>query len=216
MKFKTVREKKMIKLIKNHPAIQYKDYLVIADLHLGIEREYWEKGYEMPSQKEELLKRIKKIKGKTEKLIILGDIKHNIPLITYREEKEIPEFINELKKIFNEVIIIKGNHDGNLERLTPCMKEYIIDDVAFIHGHTVSKQALQAKKIIAGHMHPVFTYKNHLGINQSMKCFIITPKIIIIMPAFTELSAGYNELAKPLKKYIQNEEVLLLNHTKIK
>jgi len=64
-------------------------------------------------------------------------------------------------------------------------------------------------------MHPVFTYENHLKIPQSKKCWIITPKVIII-PAFTELSSGSNELAKPLKKHIRNEEVILLDYTKIK
>lgn len=205
----------MIKLVKNEPALKYKEYLVITDLHLGIEREYWEKGYEMPSQQEDTLNRIKKIKGKSTKIIILGDLKHNIPRTTYREERDVPAFIQELKKIFKEVIIIKGNHDPQLEQITPCVKEYYVDYIAFIHGHTVSKKALESKKIIAGHTHPVHTYKNHLGINQSNKCWVITDKIII-MPAFTKLSAGSDELARPLRKYIENEERLLLDHTKVK
>jgi len=206
----------VIKLLKNAPALEYNGHLVIADLHLGIEKEYWHKGYEMPSQNNELLKRIKKIKGKNEKLIILGDLKHNIPNITYRERHELPEFINELKKEFKEVIIIKGNHDGNLERLVDgVVKEYFVGDVAFIHGHSVSKKALKADKIIAGHMHPVYAYKNHIGHRQTKKCFIITPKIIIL-PSFTKLSPGSNELAKPLRKHIEDEERLLLDHTKVK
>jgi hypothetical protein len=206
----------MIKLVKNHPAIRYKEWLVIADLHIGIEREYWKKGYEMPSKNEDLLKRIKKIKKKSKKLIILGDLKHNIPQITYREREEVPEFINELRKEFKEVVIIKGNHDGNLERLVKgVVKEHFIDDLAFIHGHTVSKKALNAKRIIAGHSHPVYSYKNHLGLKQNEKCFVITDKVVIL-PAFTELSSGSNELAKPLRKHITDEERILLYHTKIK
>ncbi len=206
----------MIKLVKNEPALKYKDYLVIADPHLGIEREYWEKGYEVPSQKEELLKRILKLKGKSTKLIILGDLKHNIPLITFREEREVPDFVAALRKAFKEVIIVKGNHDGLLERMVSgVVNEHFIDGIAFIHGHSVSDKALKADKIIAGHMHPVHTYKNHLGYRQSNKCFIITDKIIV-MPAFTDMSAGSNELARPLRKYIKNEEILLLDHTKVK
>ncbi|MBD3311974.1 hypothetical protein GF352_00760 [archaeon] len=203
-------------LLKNEAGLRYKEYLVIADPHLGIEREYWAKGYEMPSQNKSILKRIKRIKKDSEKLIILGDLKHNIPNITIRERKEVPGFIEKLNKLFKEVIIIKGNHDGNLERLVNGVKkEHYVDDTAFIHGHTVSKKALKSKKIIAGHTHPVYAYKNHLGLKQSKKCFIITDKIIIL-PAFTELSAGSHELAKPLRKHITNEERILLDHTKVK
>lgn len=170
----------------------------------------------MPSQNKDLLKRIKKLKKKHKKLIILGDLKHNIPNITYRETKEIPEFIKELKKEFEKVIIIKGNHDGNLERLVKgVLKEYIIDNIAFIHGHSVSKKAIKCDKIIAGHMHPVHTYYNHLKRRVNNKCFIITDKIIIL-PAFTNLSAGSNELATPLRKHIKDEERLLLDFTKVK
>lgn len=203
-------------LLKNEAGLRYKDYLVIADPHLGIEREYWAKGYEMPSQNNSILNRVKKIKKDSEKLIILGDLKHNIPNITFRERKEVPGFVEELKKIFKEVIIIKGNHDGNLERLVnDVRKEYYVDDTAFIHGHTVSKKALKSKRIIAGHTHPVYTYKNHLGIKQLKKCYVITKKIIIL-PAFTNLSPGSNELAKPLRKHVDKEERILLYHTKVK
>jgi hypothetical protein len=206
----------MIQLIKNQPAIKYKDYLIISDLHLGIERDYWKTGYEIPSQKQEMLARIKNLKKRANNLIILGDLKHNIQNITYKERNEVPAFIKELRNYFEKVIIIKGNHDGNLEKITSgVVKEYFIDDLAFIHGHSISKKALKAKRIIAGHTHPVYTYKNHLGIPQTRKCFIITDKILII-PAFTQLSLGSNELARPLRKYVSDEERILLDHTKVK
>ncbi len=205
----------MIKFIKGSPAIRFNEWLVIADPHLGLERDYWFKGYEIPSQKNSVLNRIKSLKGNSTKLMILGDIKHNIPNITYREEQEIPEFISELRRVFKEVVLIKGNHDGNLERLVSgVVKELFIDDVAFIHGHSVSEKALKSKKIIAGHMHPIYSYRNHLGRVMREKCFVITSKVIIL-PAFTDLSIGSYELANPLKKYIHEEERLLLDLTKV-
>lgn len=206
----------MIKLLKNEAGLRYKEYLVITDPHLGIEREYWQKGYEMPSQNKTMLNRIKRIKKESKKLIILGDLKHNIPTITLRERKEVPDFIDELRSLFKEVIIIKGNHDGNLERLVSGVrKEYYADNTAFIHGHSVSKKALNSKRIIAGHSHPAYAYKNHLGLKQLNKCYVITKKIIIL-PAFTNLSMGSHELAKPLRKHVKNEERILLDHTKVK
>ncbi len=205
----------MIKFVKGAPALRFDDWLVITDLHLGLERDYWMKGYDIPPQKDSILKRIMKIKKDSRNLMILGDIKHNIPNTTRRELSDVSELISKLKSVFKEVVIIKGNHDGNIERITPAVKEYFIGNVAFIHGHSVSKKVLESERIIAGHMHPVYAYKNHLGIIQRKKCFVITPKIIIL-PAFTELSAGSHELAKPLKKYVLNEERLLLDLTKVK
>jgi len=200
----------MIRLIKNKPALMYKDWLVITDLHIGLEDEYRKKGYEMPSQVDSFLERLSKFKAK--KLIILGDIKHKIPEFSKKEEEKIDFFLSKLKTRFKKIILIKGNHDGNIERKYDAVKEFWIDDIVFLHGHTISEKVLKARRIIAGHMHPVYEFKNHLGLVQKYKCFIVSKKVIIL-PAFTELSPGSNELVRPLKKYIKEKEILLLDHT---
>ncbi len=205
----------MIKFIKNEAALRLNEFLIISDTHIGIENDYKKSGYEIPSQTQLMLKRIRKIKKQSKSLIILGDIKHSIPFTPEKEEEEVKLFINELRRMFKEVILIKGNHDAGIESIIDDVKkEYITNNIALIHGHTVSDKALE-HKIIAGHMHPVYSYKNHLGIVQRRKCFIISDKIIV-MPAFTDLSAGSDELAKPLRKHIINEEVILLDQTKVK
>lgn len=204
----------MMKLIINEPGLRFNEWLVITDLHIGYERAYRAEGYYITNQLSDTINRIKSLKGDSKKLMILGDVKHNIPLISWQEEKEVPELLDELNNTFNEVVIIKGNHDGGIERLTPAVKELIIDNNAFIHGHSISKEALKCDKIIAGHMHPVYNFKNHLGISEPRKCWVISDKVVI-MPAFTNLSSGSNELAKPLNKLIKEKEVLLLDHTKV-
>ncbi len=202
----------MIKLVKGEPALIYNDWLVVSDLHLGIEEEYAVKGYSIPSELNFLLEKLLKFKQK--KLIILGDIKHNISFCSEKDNTRLDYFFDKLKAKFKEIILIKGNHDATLDKKYNMKKEFWINDVVFIHGHTVSEKALNARKIIAGHMHPVYEFKNHLGLTQKYKCFIISKKIIIL-PAFTNLSPGASELVKPLNKYIEDHEVLLLDHTKV-
>src|SRR3989338_8193319 len=76
--------------ITGYPALRINDYLIISDLHLGITRELYEKGVAMPSQLSKIIDKIHKIKkiSKANKLVLLGDTKHNIPSISYQELKE--------------------------------------------------------------------------------------------------------------------------------
>jgi len=65
-----------------------KRYLVIADLHLGKEYEYYKKGIKVPDvgqkMKSDILKIIKR--KNIDELILLGDIKHNLPFTSYFEK----------------------------------------------------------------------------------------------------------------------------------
>ncbi|MBI4399902.1 hypothetical protein HY570_04085, partial [Candidatus Micrarchaeota archaeon] len=72
----------MLKFIYNKPALLYKDCLIVADVHLGVEQELIEKGIRVHSItnkiKNELISILEETKAK--KLIFAGDLKHNIPV----------------------------------------------------------------------------------------------------------------------------------------
>jgi len=169
-----------------------------------------------------MLKRIKKIKKKSKKIILLGDVKHKIPRISVQEILELPFFLRKLGEIFTEVIIVKGNHDGNIERITklPVVKEFIIDKIGFIHGHALPSKKFMEKveTIVMSHMHPVFSYRDSFGKRYSKKCWIIgewKKKKVLIIPAFNELFTGSKEPLGPLSKGFVKKEIFLLDLTRI-
>ena len=77
----------------NEKALVLGDYLIVADLHIGLERELSEKGLHVPSQLRKMEARIIELLKNTgkERLIILGDLKHNIPMISLQNTSIIIE-----------------------------------------------------------------------------------------------------------------------------
>jgi len=75
--------------------IKEKKILVIADLHIGIERELRESGLQIPSQTKSMTTRLISLfkKYRPHELIILGDIKHNIPTSTIQERTDVKQFL---------------------------------------------------------------------------------------------------------------------------
>ncbi|MDD4353549.1 MAG: metallophosphoesterase family protein [Candidatus Nanoarchaeia archaeon] len=226
----------MIELIKDFPAAIINDYLVISDLHIGFEKELQNKGYFIPSQSEIMLKSIISIKQGAEKIIILGDLKHEI---SPKYKKEITDFLAGLSKNFKEIIIIKGNHDGLIENYSKNFKniiikdELILDDYLFIHGHKMpSNEAIKkAKMLILGHFHANYEFKNYLGKITKLKTWNIyefnnkkfyeNKKIktsitsLISFSAFNEFFMGSSEKNGPLKDYISLKESITINHLKV-
>ena len=56
-------------------------------------------------------------KYKPKKIILLGDIKHNIPSSTIWERRDVKNFLKTIEE-FGSVHVIPGNHDGNIKKLT--------------------------------------------------------------------------------------------------
>ena len=89
-----------LKFIQNQPALVFNKNLVIADIHLGLEYELYKSGINVPSQTEKMKKKIDQLikKTKPNRLIFLGDIKHQIPGVSWQELKEVPEFFEHFSK----------------------------------------------------------------------------------------------------------------------
>jgi len=162
-----------MKFIPNKPALLINGNLVVADLHNGIEFELYRKGVTVSSQTGEKLERLKAIvlDTKPEKLIILGDLKHNVPVTSSQERVEVPHFLRELLELVPKVIITKGNHDGSIERLIPpgveVVDELIEDNVGYFHGHKIpSAKLLEQELIICAHTHPSILLRDIRGNTQ--------------------------------------------------
>ncbi len=207
----------MIRFIRDYPAlfIPKEKILVIADLHLGLEHEFFKAGIVIPPQSEKFKKLIdsliKQTKART--LIILGDIKHKVPGISFREMKEIPKlFLHLVKEI--KVVCVKGNHDDNISSLLPkevkifSSRGFRIDKYGFFHGHAwPSRKLMQCDYLFMGHVHPCLEFRDSFGYrsieqvwlkgeldkNLVKKKYKIkkTGKLeTIILPAFNKLLGG--------------------------
>jgi uncharacterized protein len=151
--------------IVDTPAMLIGRVLIVSDLHLGITKDIWDKGIRLPSQVPSLAKRINDLKKSTgaNKLVLLGDIKHNIPVISWQERRELPEFFSLLK--FKDIIVVKGNHDGKIEQLVPknvkVKKTFGHRNFVFTHGHI--KIATKKDIIVIGHNQPHVRFRDEMG-----------------------------------------------------
>ncbi len=226
-----------IRLLQNKRALLIKDFLVIADLHLGYEKTLEDKGYKIPSMRKDFVQRIKQLQkeNKAKKLIILGDVKHTVPVATWDEKYEIPNFFKEISKFFNKIILIKGNHDGNIEKMVheknlEILPEFIFGDFVFTHGHRYpTEKGMQCKTLIMGHIHPTFKIKDKTKTKHNYPCWVmgkikkkklekykkINCENVLIVPSFNQLTTGYKGLSGPLAKAIKREAIYLLDLTKV-
>jgi len=189
-------------------ALLIDDILVIADLHIGFESEVYRSGISIPSQIKNLEKSIKNIikQTKAKHLIILGDLKHQVPGTSYQELKEIPEFLEELSKHV-KITIVKGNHDADLEKITnveiTSSKGIKIGKYGFVHGHAwFSKKLLDCEYLIMAHVHPAVEFKAKMKEHCWIRCEPDNDKIeekmkkkskikeVIVMPSFNPLIGG--------------------------
>jgi len=204
------------KFIHNEPALIANGSLVIADLHIGIEYEFLRSGIRVPSNTENMKKRIFNLLKKTnaEKLIILGDLKHKVPGMTKQELREIPEFLEFLSKEAS-IEIVPGNHDSGISGFLPKniklhrSSGFLFGEFYFVHGHSwPDKKFLNARYVIVGHDHPVIEIRDKMGYRFIEQVWLeadLNPKKIamkyklknkdqlpklIVMPAFNQFSGG--------------------------
>jgi len=215
-----------IRFLNNEPALfiednKYGKILVIADLHLGMESELFDSGIIIAPQSKTLFEKIESLieVSKAEKLVILGDLKHKIPGISFRELKEIPRFIEPLSKKV-EVILVKGNHDTELDGLIPKGVEIHpasglrIGNYGFFHGHAwPKKELLECDKLFTAHIHPTIQFIDGFGFTIVEKVWVkgkMNEKVIrkryklkkddniklgkletVIFPSFNSLISGF-------------------------
>jgi len=171
-----------IQPIPNEPALFFKEkrILIVADLHIGIERELREKGLQVSSQTKSMTKRLVSLikKYHPQKIILLGDIKHNIPTSTIQERTDVKRFIETIQS-YGAIHILPGNHDGNIKRLLPSdiflhpSDGFVFENIGFIHGHRWPKEEMMhCKYVILGHTHPTIMLTDRLGYKTTKKMMI--------------------------------------------
>jgi len=147
--------------------------VVVGDLHIGWEVTLAQQGIHIPSQTHKMLERLKTIIEKEEpsRLVMLGDVKHSVTGAEIEEWRDVPEFFEELLKHVPSIQVILGNHDGNLEPLTPSKIELLESSgvglwnrFGLFHGHAwPAPEVLGCETLILGHLHPAVTLRDALG-----------------------------------------------------
>ena len=231
-----------IQPILNEPAlfIQDKNILVIADLHIGIESELKEYGLHTNSQTQKMTDRLISLceKYKPNEIVLLGDIKHNIPSSTIQERRDVRNFLETIKP-YGTIHLLPGNHDGNIKKISPegiiihRSDGVIFENMGFVHGHRwPNEEIMQCEQITIGHTHPTIMLTDRLGYKTFESCWLkgsfIEERLkekypgskypqILVMPAFNPLCGGIaanrEGVTGPVGKImdVENAQVYLLD-----
>lgn len=189
--------------------------LVLADIHLGLEAEMWKKGIRVPSQTGRILERAIECieEAEPDRIVLLGDVKHNVPLTSWQELRDVPVFLERIAESA-PVEIVPGNHDVFLRRMISSEKislhssrGFVLDGAAYLHGHAwPDAELLRCKNLVIGHIHPAFEFRDELGarikervwVRAKMNAEKLPEKLkggavkssVFVMPAFNELLGG--------------------------
>jgi putative SbcD/Mre11-related phosphoesterase len=181
-------------------------------------------------------------KYKPKEIIILGDIKHNIPSSTFQERKDVRKFLETIHT-YCTVQILPGNHDGNIKKIAPeniiihPSDGFTIENIGFVHGHRwPGEKVMQCDQIIIGHTHPTVMLEDRLGYKMFETCWLKGKNIkkrlrerypesgdpnILVMPAFNPLCGGIaanvEGVTGPIGKImdIKNTQIYLLDGSSI-
>jgi uncharacterized protein len=213
-----------------------KKILIVGDLHLGYEDNLASEGFAVPRsqfmQTKEIFERIFSKIGKVEKIILLGDVKHVFGKIMKQEFFDLDQLIKLLTENLiekGEIIIIKGNHDIILEKISrkynniTLYDKYNIEKILFLHGDSKSVRenyeiikSKSIKLIVLGHFHPAYILKDKNSIKQEkFKCFLYGfsseyEKEVIFVPSFFPLIEG-SDIINDLEIYEKGMKVIIID-----
>ncbi|MDP3395930.1 MAG: metallophosphoesterase [Methanoregula sp.] len=208
--------------------------LIVADLHFGIEADLAAHGLHFKSRSERRLERLHKVidSTKPDELVLLGDVKHSIPSLTWQEYHEMPKILDSLRTRL-PLHVFPGNHDVGIERFLHGGESRpkdgaVLDGVGYLHGHMIPSPELAGHLVVIGHHHPLLSLRDEVGCalqspaylragvdtgdprkEQSVKSSL--PSRVLFMPSFNEI-AGYDILQiikkpfSPLSRLMKKEE----------
>ncbi len=158
--------------------------LIVSDLHIGWEVSLAGQGIHIPSQTPKIVEKIVELIEvyKPTGLILLGDVKHTVTGIELSEWQDVPELFEKISKYVSDIRVVLGNHDGNLEALTPrnikildAKGTILLEEVGVFHGHAwPSFDLLKCRYLIMGHLHPVITLRDGFGFRTTRQVWVKT------------------------------------------
>ncbi len=205
--------------------------LVISDIHFGFEAELAERGIRIPSQTQRIRELLISLVDELgiQRMVFLGDLKHQVPLSSWIEWREMPEVIRKLAEREIELILIPGNHDGGVGEILGDLVRYesskgvLVEGerkIYLLHGHAwPSPEVLEAELVIMGHLHPVVSLRTDVGSVVRRKVWLylrgdksvlseklgVKPKRrgkieLLVLPAFNPILSGLSVNSLPPKE----------------
>jgi putative SbcD/Mre11-related phosphoesterase len=193
-------------------------YLVVSDLHIGFEEKFRGSGVRLRPSIDSMINDLESLIDQYEitDLVIDGDVKSGVDRILESEWNNVPKFFSRATRKCR-VSVVPGNHDGGLSVLLPenvtleDINGKLIEDTLVLHGHPRPLIKFKdAKRIILGHVHPIFRKRGSPLSGRPVWAFLkIRKKLVfrklledsnleslievVVMPSFnTELSSsGY-------------------------
>jgi putative SbcD/Mre11-related phosphoesterase len=197
--------------------------LVIGDLHIGWEVSLGQQGIHVPSQTSKMLQRLTTIieEKHPSRLVLLGDVKHSVTGAELEEWRDVPEFFEKLIKLVPSVQVVVGNHDGNLEPLTPSSVELLSPSgidlwhrFGLLHGHAwPAPELLNCETLILGHLHPAVTLRDPMGYRLTKPAWVTAPCNPRKLVQGSMKAAGIRANRKP-EKFLQDNLQVKLRTTR--
>ncbi len=195
-----------LEIVDNLPAVyhQEENAVIISDLHLGLEKSItYDGGYVPQFQLEDIKKDLKRASELTdaEKIVVNGDLKHDFSKTRFSEREEIEDFLDFLGIYFDQILLVKGNHDTFLEHMEFGDKvefddSFSLGNVLVTHGHRkVELDEVEEDTIVIGHEHPALILEDSVGTREKFDCFLhgrVKGKKLLVLPAFSKISGGTN------------------------
>ena len=146
----------MVRFLVGKEAAVHGDAVLISDLHLGMESSLFERGVRASDVSEKLVKKTLDMLKEAEKkkLIIVGDVKEKVVGVPW----EVKEYFEEVRG-HAEVIVVKGNHDGGIERIPGIevigAEGFVYRKLGIFHGHAwPGEDVMKCRNVLMGHNHP--------------------------------------------------------------
>lgn len=192
-------------------AARGKKYLVAGDLHIGMEEELERRGFRIPDQTGRTLARLTRLieVGKPDGLVLLGDVKHQVPFSEKWERRKVFCILDELSAMV-PVTIVSGNHDGGISHMAPekvrIVGSLVLGDTGLVHGHSwPPEKIMRCRALVLAHAHPCVILRDECGRGITEACWLRASFLkknakeyykapfpeLIVMPAFGELRSGY-------------------------
>jgi len=199
------------------------DLIVLSDLHLGLEASMTSQGNYVPTFNLEDIKEeinlLKELSG-ADRILVNGDLKNEYST-SYSEKKEVTEIVKFLKDNFEDVIIIKGNHDLFLEDLLKengvrLLDSYQEKSILFVHGHEKLEDE-DFDTLVIGHEHPALALKDDIGVTEKEPCLLhgeTSLGELFVLPPYSKISNGSavnnmrkSDLLSPILKEINLDQL---------
>lgn len=185
------------------------DTMVVADLHLGYEGVLATSGLFMPRVSlRDVVEKIERVLRRHEglrTLVVNGDLKHEFSELHKFEWKDVDGFVKYAIEKFENLIVVRGNHDNYLKILLKkygleLHESYSTNGFLFIHGDKASLDIFSQKNVILGHEHPAMVVKDSVNVKAKVPCFLygkINRSNVLVLPAFSPIFPGSDIISLP-------------------